>query len=279
VSNQEDSHTLAPMRAPALADCDADDVGGNPLLWRLGRYRRRGRTVFSRLVLQHLLFGCAMAGVVLGLSGAMPAMFEANDFNFIASVAVGAHMLWLSMRTCFRMDAWLATSFFDELLLTAMSPREIASAIAQSVSRPIFASLVGTLAPICAAQAGAAVFGDPCAPHPSAFVFWGVLAPFVALSVFAAPWLVMWETMVGPVRALPVKLMLYAWPGALPISGFLGNVAVSAATAGVLAFALLNAALLLAPKVPALLADRERAPSGGKALRLSETSARRAGRV
>lgn len=267
------------MRAPALAEGDADEIGGNPLLWRLGRYRRRGRLAYSPLVLRHAAFGLLLAGIVLGLPTVASTLFASDDFNLIASVAVGLHILWISVRTCYRMDGLLATSFFDEMMLTAMSPREIASALAQSVSRPVFASLAATLLPVCAFQVGSVACGGTCATARSAFVFWGVLSPFVALTVFAVPWLVMWESFAGPARSLPIKLVVYAWPSALPMSAAMGNAAISAATAGVLAFLALNAALVLAPRVPAMLADREKAPSGGKSFRLSEACARRAARV
>lgn len=279
MAEQHNSQTLAPLRAPALAEKESHEVGNNPLLWRLGRYRLWGRVPVSRIAVEHLLFGLGIAALMLALPLAAPALFDLRDFNLLASVAIGLHMFWMSMRVCYRMDALFETPFFDEMLLTAMTPREIAGALAQSASRPMLASLAGMLGPLYAASL-ASTFGEGC---PGAVRFscisWGVLAPFVALSVFSMPWVLLWGSLAGPLRGLGAKLVAHAWPAVLPAAAIFGNTLATAIAAGLLVFAALNAALLAAPRVPAMLADRESAPSGGKSLTLSEGHRRRAARV
>lgn len=256
VRAQEHSQTLAPMRAPALGAGDSHASWNNPIIWWLCRYRSVGSFRFSRTILTHLLFGLGLGALMALLAAALPTHFALYDFNMIASVAVGVHMFWISYRMCRCMDGVLSGSFLDELLLTEMTPREIAGGIAQSIARPILASLLAITLPYYLVCAGRAI-GSGSREQVFCTVAWGILAPFVALTVFALPWLGIRRALLPPSRQWATVSIVYLWAGALPASALLGNVLASSITVGVLLFLTISYAVHTGSKIPGMLAKRE----------------------
>ncbi len=255
VSDQEHSQTFGPLRAPALGRGESQDAWNNPLLWRFGRYRTYGRLRISRSVLEHAVFGLLLSGLIIALCQGIPKAFSLQDFDLIASVAVGLHVLWTSHRMGKRMAFLKRDSFLDELLLTEMTPREITGAIAQSVSRPILASLSGVLLPLYLICASKAIAGSQGQRFYA--VLWGLLAPFLVLMIFSIPWLCIRKTLLPAGKCWSAGAIIILWLVALPASAVIGNPLAPGIVAGVLLVVTIGFALHVGPGVPALLANRE----------------------
>ncbi|MCB2154551.1 hypothetical protein KQI84_06665 [bacterium] len=202
--------TVAELRHPSAGKKGPSCPERNPLLWRLGAYRRVGRFAYSRLVLKFGLFGFGLASLAVILAIVLPQFFSAHDFSFLSSMLVSAHVFWLSASMWRRLAAWRSSSFLDELLLTNLTASEIATGLAHATARPIGASFLGALLPIYVYQAICGYCGltdDSIVGHP--ILVWPFLGPFVLLGLFSIPWISMsmaWNPCV--VRHWPAALLV-----------------------------------------------------------------------
>jgi len=251
------SRTVAAWRAPARGAREGHDPATNPLLWMLGRYRLvRGRPC-SRNVVEHFVFGLLLSGLALFLSIAFPERFALSDFNFIAIVLAGAHILWLTTRLAARLKRWTTGTFLDQVLVTALKPHEIAGAIAQSAARPIFACFAGSFTPLLALEwfQRLTANGRSSLAVPAV---WTLAAPFIALAIFMVPWSLMWRAWkpAGAGRPVWPLALAAAWGFAVPAVAVAWHPVLSFAVEGLLLFATLACAMHVAGNVPELLALR-----------------------
>ncbi len=251
---QKDS--LANLRSPEMGTCEALGASDNPLLWYLGRYRRVWGIDVSIVVAKQIAYGLILAGIMIGNSILWPQNFSINEINIIATLAVGLHIYWMAMRMSKRVRYLIDSEMLEELLLTRMQPREIASAICQSVSRPILASLLGVFLPIYLLD-WVHIMESPSHSGISVAAGWGVLLPFVVLVIFAFPWILLDLALNRRKTSFWIFGLVAGWAVLAPFASIMWSPPVSFCLIVALTVATLNTALVIGPKVPKILAGEE----------------------